>query len=179
MSTGWKFYWALVVATLVLYFVMVLWSLPFISQAAGGLVAFDLRPTGYSYEAAVDFLSALSNGGRAFYADVQHRLDMAYPVMLASVLVIGLWRLSRGWNAAIRVILITFPLVGAVADYLENNAVAAMLHASGGEVIPEMVAISSRWTIVKSGATTMGMVALLGLLLLAWARKIANRKATR
>ena len=50
MSNGWKVYWAIVAVTITNYLLMILWSLPKISQMAGGRVPFDMRPGGYSFE---------------------------------------------------------------------------------------------------------------------------------
>ena len=67
---------ALFAATIGLYLVMLLWSLPKIAAEAGGLTPFDMRPGGYSLAEARAFLAALSPEGTAFYLGVQHRLDM-------------------------------------------------------------------------------------------------------
>jgi hypothetical protein len=172
----WNWYWILVAATLILYLVLVLWSLPIISAAAGGLVPFDLRPMGYSFENAKEFIDALSSDGMAFYLGTQHTLDLFYPAMMAAVLVIALWRLSRNWHRTVRFVLVVFPIMGMLADYLENSAVTRMLHAGVETITPEMVEISSRWTILKSGATAVAMVFVLGFLLVALGRKLTGRK---
>jgi hypothetical protein len=176
MSSGWKLYWVLVAATLILYMVLVLWSLPIISREANGLVPFDLRPAGYSFESAKEFIGALSGDGMTFYLGTQHLLDLFYPAMLAAVLAIALWRLSQSWHRMIRLILMVFPIIGMLADYLENSAVSRMLHAGAETLTSDMVAKSSYWTILKSGATTVAMVFLLGLLLLALVRKLKSRR---
>lgn len=175
MSNGWKMYWVLVAVTLILYLVLVLWSLPIVSNAAGGLVPFDLRPMGYSFDNAAEFIGSLSGEGMTFYLGTQHLLDMFYPAMMAAVLGLALWHLSGNWPRMLRMILVTFPVVGMLADYLENAAVTRMLHAGVETLTPEMVAISNYWTILKSGATTVAMVCLLGFLLVALMRKLTSR----
>lgn len=166
----------LVALTLALYGVMVAWSLPVIAAAAGGLMPFDMRPGGYSFAEAKAFLAALSADGRAFYLGVQHRLDTAYPAMLAVVLALGGFGLAgvgaRRWLA--RLIALA-AMIGAAADYLENRAVAAMLNAGPDGLAPDMVAFASRWTLLKSGATTVAMVLLLVLLLLWFLRRGRKR----
>ena len=79
-------FWTLVAVTTAIYLVMVLWSLPKISAAAGGATPFDMRPLGYSFEEARAFLTALSSEGARFYRTVQHRLDLLYPALLAATL---------------------------------------------------------------------------------------------
>ena len=72
-------FWLTFAATIVVYAIMVVWSLPTITASADGQVPFDLRPLGYSYDEARAFLLALSDEGRHFYTAVQHRLDHIYP----------------------------------------------------------------------------------------------------
>lgn len=159
------FFWGLVGLTLAVYAAMLGWSLPAVSAAASGLAPFDMRPGGYSFADAVTFLNALSEEGAAFYRNVQQRLDIAYPGLLALTLGwsifaaaprnLGSWR----WLAG----LVALPV--AVFDYLENHAVAAMIEAGASGITPELVAEAAQWTVLKSGATTVVMLVLLALLL--------------
>ena len=41
-------FWTLFAATVIVYAVMMMWSLPIIATQAGGLTPFDLRPAGYA-----------------------------------------------------------------------------------------------------------------------------------
>jgi hypothetical protein len=157
-------FWLLFAATLATYGAMLVWTLPAISAAAGGLAPFDMRPTGYSHDEARAFLMALSPEGKALYLDVQHKLDAAYPGLLAATLFFataalapkswGLWR----WVIA----LVAIP--GAVFDYLENAAAAVMLLGGVDGLTEDTVAAASRWTTLKSWATTVAMTVLLVLL---------------
>ncbi|MDA7430024.1 hypothetical protein PGB28_16280 [Primorskyibacter aestuariivivens] len=144
--------------TALIYGVMVAWSLPRIAVDTGGLRPFDLRPMGYDTAAARAFLDALSVEGRRFYLGTQHMLDAAYPPLLAVTLCLAavLW-LPRRLILAVAVA----ALVGMAADLLENRAVAAMLSAAPVEATAEQIARASRFTIVKSGATTLAMMLLL------------------
>ncbi len=92
-------FWLLFAATLGVYATMLGWTLPAISAAAGGLPAFDMRPGGYSFDEAKAFLAALSPEGKALYLDVQHKLDTAYPGLLAATLffAIARWR-RKSWG---------------------------------------------------------------------------------
>lgn len=177
MSTGWKLYWALVALTLANYFAMVLWSLPVVSEAAGGLVPFDMRPSGYSFEEAYAFLAAITPEGNAFYQGMQHQLDLAYPTLLAAVLVIALWQLTKKLPVWVRYILIALPIIGSGADHLENAAVSSMLNVGAAGLTEELVATANRWTLIKSGMTSVAMLALLGFLSVLLVRKFLKRKS--
>lgn len=156
--------------TLAVYGVMLAWSLPTVSDAAGGLAPFDMRPSGYSFAEAQELLTALPPEGVRFYREVQQTLDLFYPVLLALTLffanaalapkLLGLWR----WVLAS----LSWPV--AVFDYLENQAVGSLLAVGASGLTPEMVASASRWTVLKSSATTLAIAILLAWLCLHGAR---------
>jgi len=177
MTTGWKIYWLLVLAMVVVACAMSFWTIPIIMQSAGGLMPFDLRPTGYSLEDAKQFLGALSADGMSVYQGAQNQLDTAYPALQGVVLVIALRWFSQNWPVLARVVLVVFPIIGAAADYLENAAVSKMLIAGAEQVTAEMVAAANGWTVIKSTAITVSMLALLGFLLVALVRRLRSGKA--
>jgi hypothetical protein len=161
-------FWILFAVTMAVYGVMVLWSIPRISAAADGLTPFDMRLTGYTFAEAQKFLTALPPEGAAFYLNVQERLDIAYPALLAATLFfaiaallprrLGIWR----WLIA----LIAIP--GSVFDYLENAAVSTMLVAGHDGLTSQLVETANRWTVLKSVFSTVAMVILL-MLIVVWA----------
>lgn len=161
MAMRWRLYWLLVAAMLANYTVMVAWSLPALQEMAGGLPAFDLRPGGYAFDEARTFLAGLSADGRAFYLGTQQWLDTLYPALLGAVLVIALLALAP---ARVKWLLAAFAAAGTVFDYLENNAVAAMLRAGPDGLTREMVDAASRWTVLKSATSALAMTGLLILL---------------
>jgi len=161
------FYFSLV-AMLAVYSVMLFWSLPHLSAASGGEVMFDLRPGGYNFDQARAILQALGYEGSDFYLHVQHRLDKVYPALLAIVLIGSFWRLyPRIWAAGFSFL----ALLASGFDYLENAAVAIMLHAGPEGLSEAMVQSANRWTMLKSTAVSAALTALLaGLALAGWRR---------
>ena len=151
-------FWVLFAATGVLYLVIVGWSLPRIASEAGGATPFDLRPMGYDYDEAQGFLIALSEVGRDYYLRTQHRLDWIYPAFLGATFALGYFLLFR------RVFLwLLIPLTICVVgfDWLENLAVAELLKANPNALDPDKVAEASRWSLLKSLATTLAWILLL------------------
>lgn len=165
-------YWALLAVTAAVYAAIMLWSLPFIRAEAGGLAPFDLRPTGYSYDEAVAFLSALSPEGLARYGGAQGILDAVFPPLLFIVLGLALWHLSEGMGRPTRIALVVVAAIGMVADGLENLRVREMLIAGPAGLTPEMVARASFLTVVKSAANTVSYAAVAVLLL----RRVIRRR---
>ena len=164
--SGGRLFWAVVFATVAVYAVMLGWSIPAISDAAGGRAVFDILPAGYSYAEAQAFLAALSPDGADFYLRVQHRLDLIYPALLAISTGWAMVRLAPRWRW--RLALLLAPIPGMVFDYLENRAVAAMLSAGADGLTPEMVAQASRYSQLKAIFSTLSLGLLL-VLILAWA----------
>lgn len=161
-------YWAGFVAAMGVYMAMVIWTLPAISAAAGGLAPFDLRPTGYSPQEARAFLAALSDEGRALYLGPQRLLDLFYPALLGVVLGGAVWALVR--FALLRWVLLAAVLGGMLADYSENILVKGLLETPG-PVTDNAVLAASRATITKSALTGLAMMAVLVALVLAFIRR--------
>ncbi len=168
MSPARQAYWAVFAAALAIHGTMALWTLPRIAQEAGGLLPFDLRPTGYTPEEARAFLSALSEEGRAVYSGPQRLLDSIYPALLAVVLAGAVKVLFR--RGLLRIVLMLAVLGGMLADYAENMRVAGLL-AAGPEAADAMIAAASRATVAKSAMTGLVM----GVVLLALARRLRQR----
>lgn len=152
-------FWPVIAATVAVYLVMVLWSLPKVADAAGGLAPFDLRPFGYSGIEARAFLAALSDEGHRFYAEVQHRLDLAYPALMAASLSLCFARLIG--SRAIRWTLIVIALGAMGADYAENVMVGRMLEFSSDSAPADLIARASAATVIKSVFGAAAMTALL------------------
>lgn len=154
-------FWISFAASTLVYLVMVGWSLPRISAAAGGLAPFDMRPMGYGLADARAFLSALSEEGRDFYLSVQHRLDLAYPPLLALTLCLGLWIMAPLRGSMLLLVLIAMPLLAMIADLAENRLVAQMLGTPPQELSEDLVAMASTATVLKSVLTIIAMTLLL------------------
>lgn len=148
-----------------IYAVMLIWSLPKITDAAGGLVPFDMRPGGYSFEKAKAFLSALPPDIVAFYRDIQiGLLDTAYPGLLALSLFLAIALLAPKKLGYGRWTLALIAVPSAVFDYMENTAIRTMLALGPDGITSEIVADASSNSQSKAAATTFAMVVLLGLL---------------
>ena len=159
-------FWGLFGITLAVYGTMLGWSLPIIADAAGGLVPFDMRPAGYSFEEAAAFVSALTPDGANFYLNVQQKLDIAYPALVALTLFFAIAALLPRQFGMRRWLMAAAALPVAVFDYLENHSIALMIKAGPLGLTPGLVADASQWTVLKSSWTMIVMLGMLGLL--AW-----------
>lgn len=173
MSPRARIFWAAFAVMMAVYLTMALWTLPQLRQMAGGLLAFDLRPFGYDPQEARALVAALGPDGREFYLEVQHRLDAAYPALLALVLVLAFRMLAKGWVVWA---MAAVSMAAAAFDYAENAGVAVMLRAGDDGISDVMVHDASRWTILKSGTASVAFIALLVLLVPAVWRKARRRR---
>lgn len=165
------------VVSFALWGVMVFWTLAHLRRISGGLEPLDLRPFGYTVEEARALLHALSDIGRAYYADVQLQLDTAYPALYAlSRGLLLLWLTASGRTAdqpaslPVRVVLLAPPIFTAGFDYAENNSIAALL-AAGPQAGAELVERASFWTQAKSFAGMITEVTCVILLAIAFVRR--------
>ena len=158
-------FWGLFSLTLAIYAAMLGWSLPFVANAADGLVPFDMRPGGYSVADATQFLTALSPEGAEFYVTVQQTLDLAYPALIAFTLLFAIAALLPRRLGPWRWIVAGIAMPVGLIDYLENHAVAQMIEVGSVGLTVELVATASQWTVLKAGASTLAMSVVLVLLL--------------
>jgi hypothetical protein len=167
------------IVSFVVFGVMMFWSVPYLRHVAGGLEPFDGRVFGYTVEEARALLTALSDIGRNFYADVQLQIDTVFPAIYAlSRMLLLLWltapgRLAAHVPLAIRIALLVPPILTAWFDYFENNAIAAMLVA-GPQVSADLAARASFWTQTKWVAallTEASCVILLAAVFVRWMRR--------
>lgn len=163
-------------ATAGLYGLMLLWSFPRITAAAGGLPPFDLRPAGYGLEEARQFLAALPPAQAEFYHALHlGLLESVYPTLFALTLYLAIGLMARrllaraGWALA----LVAVP--GAVLNYMENASIRLMLALGPDNLTPEIVARASTRTVMKALFTTAAMSVLLVLAVLwLWNRVTAR-----
>jgi len=174
------------IVSFMLWGVMVFGTLAYLRRTAGGLAPFDLRPFGYTPQEARALLYALSDIGRAYYADVQLQLDTAYPALYAiSRALLLFWVTAPGRTAArsfpiaARLALLALPLATAWFDYFENEGIAAML-AAGPQASDELIERASFWTRAKSLvglATELTCVILAAVAFVRWRhRRRAQRR---
>ncbi len=168
-------FWTCFAAAMAIYIAMILWSLPVITEAAGGLAPFDMRPFGYTLADAQAFLAAIDPETVNFYRNVQLTLDLFYPALITISLVLGIYLLLPARFGAWRWVIAALALPIAPFDYLENNLIGVML-ASGPEMVSaDLVSAASRWTMLKSSFTTASMLLLVALSLWWLVRRIQRR----
>ncbi len=160
------------IPAMVVYSIMLLYTIPQVGKYAQGMKLFDLSPTGYSFEYALELLSTLGVKGRDLYLYHQLPLDFIYPGLFAvSCCLLLSWLFAKTLNANSKMFyLCLVPVVAGLFDYLENIFIVHML-ISYPNVTELHVFISSFMTLLKSGITTAFFLLLLVGVILILKRK--------
>lgn len=166
VSTG-KAVLALFIPAMIVYFIMLLYTIPQVAKYAPGMNLFDLSPVGYSFEYANELLGVLGVDGRGAYLYKQLPLDFIYPGLFA--LSCGLllsWLFLKSQNESSKIFYFCFvPMAAGLFDYLENISIIHLL-TSYPNISGISVSLASAMTIIKSGLTTAFFVLLIvGLVL--------------
>ncbi len=121
--------------------------------------SFDFRYDGYDFRTAQDYLTYLDREELIGpYLTFYRWIDTAFPLAVFGLLITSIWALWARAAPAIAV-LGAFVAIGyAVADYVENSAVAALLRAGADDITAEAVNVAS-------AATQGKWVALFGALI--------------
>lgn len=143
-------------AAIAVYLVMLNATLATITDMTG-LAAFDMRPGGYGAAEAHELLTALGEIGRRYYLTRQIPLDLAYPALLALTL-ISITRIPYGHGPLPKTgkIAVATSIGFALADYLENLGIAAMLWQGPG-ISDNLVLATSAASVTKAALTSIAI----------------------
>ena len=157
------------IPSLAVYLLMILHTIPGVESYAPEMKIFDLSPSGYSYDYAVKLLSALGNDGRKEYLSRQLPLDFIYPALfsISSFLMLA-WLFLKRNDKGSRIFYLCFvPIVAGIFDYLENIQIVLMI-LNYPDITKAQVILSSAFTMVKSGLTSLFFFILLFAFIRLW-----------
>ena len=160
-TTTWTKALLWLVASQIVYFIMISVTIPAIENHGNDLRIFDLMPFGYSHQYAITLLEGLGEQGRHIYLTNQIPLDLIYPGLMGVTGALFISLLSKKTNPSLGVF-VALPIIASIFDYLENFMIAAML-LFYPNVKSTIVTLSSIFTMTKSILTTVYLVLLLVL----------------
>lgn len=158
-STG-KIVIILFILTQIIYFLMLLYTIPIVANYANGMEIFDLQPTGFSADYALSLLESLGVEGREYYLWRQIPLDFLYPLLFGvtySLLLGFLFKKAKINNKYFYLTLV--PLFAGLFDYMENIGIIFMLNSFPSFSI-NLANVTSFFSILKSISTTIFFVLL-------------------
>tara|TARA_R110002096_G_C14661614_1_gene728088 strand:- start:8317 stop:8877 length:561 start_codon:yes stop_codon:yes gene_type:complete len=152
----------LLLITMAIYLTMIFYSIPAVVSFAPELVLFDMSPTGYSYQNALELLGVLGPEGRSIYLTRQLPLDFIYPGLFAitySLLLV--WLLLKSISQKSKIFYLTLvPILAGICDYIENIFIIVMIN-SFPDFSSNIVGAASLFTIMKSSFTSIFFILLL------------------
>lgn len=152
----------LFLVTMAIYLTMIFYSIPAVVSFAPELVLFDMSPTGYSYQNAMELLGILGTEGRSIYLTKQLPLDFIYPGLFAitySLLLV--WLLLKSISHQSKIFyLAVVPILAGICDYIENVFIIVMIN-SFPDLSSNIVGTASLFTIMKSSFTSVFFILLL------------------
>ncbi|RUL54652.1 hypothetical protein [Lysinibacillus antri] len=168
-----------------LYMIMKAYSIPSISYEVGGLLIFDMKPLGYTYDYAYTFLSKLSEKGYEIYKYTQLPLDLLFPIfncltgLCTFVLLFRFYhkvkfQLEVNWQSTFAKTLLSIPFIAMVADYLENISIFIMLLYKTAVPKP-LVYTADVFTIIKSMSTLAFYIVIIILCIISSLKWMRNK----
>jgi hypothetical protein len=152
----------LFILTMAVYFFMLMYSIPKVESFAPGIALFDLSPSGYSYDYAIELLDTLGETGRTVYLTQQLPVDFIYPGLFAiSYSLLLTWLFAKSFDPQAWIYYLTLvPILGGLFDYLENIGIILMINTFSN-VSPGLVTMSNIFTVLKSMFTTVFFILLM------------------
>ena len=157
----------LFVLTNLVYILMLTITIPRVMGFANGMKLLDMMPNGYDLEYVNGLFVALGPMGRDAYLFRQLPVDMVYPALFGIsyclVFAYFLKKLNRLSGKLFYLCLV--PLFAGLADYIENIGIMNLL-SSYPNLTSGMVTKTVFFSLLKSGATTLYFLILIGTLIL-------------
>ena len=157
------------IPSLAVYLLMLFYTIPGVESYASEMKILDMSPSGYSYDYAVELLSTLGDDGRKEYLSRQLPLDFIYPALfsISSFLMLA-WLFLKRNDKGSRIFYLCFvPIFAGIFDYLENIQIVLMIQ-DYPDITKTQVALSSAFTMGKSGLTTLFFFLLLFAIIRLW-----------
>ena len=166
----------LFVLTNLVYFFMLLVTIPKVMSFSGGMKIFDLMPMGYSPEYAGTLLEKLGETGRNAYLYNQIPLDFIYPFLFGITYCLLLAYLLNQLNRikGVYFYLCFLPLSAGIFDYFENFGIIHLL-VSYPAVSDTAIQLTAFFTVFKSLFSTLSFIVLILLLVILGFKKIMQK----
>jgi len=173
-STG-KVISVLFLLTMIVYIIMLSYSIPAVSSFAPELPIFDLSPSGYSLNYANELLNMLGTEGRNLYLSTQLPIDFIYPGLFSITYSLMLiWLFSKTFNASSKIYYFSLvPFLAGIFDYVENIFIIKMIN-SFPDLQVTTVKIASIFTVLKSSFTLFFFILLMAGFAFLFKKQISN-----
>jgi hypothetical protein len=161
----------------IVYAIMILVTIPELTNYSDGIKILDMMPTGYDIHHVNSLFNALGTLGREYYLYRQLPLDLIYPALfgISSCLVLAYFLNRLGKFDGKLFYLCLLPLFSGAFDYGENFGIISMLN-SYPSLSKLQVQITSTFSVLKSILTTIYFISLTIILLAVAKNKYFSKK---
>ena len=150
--------WALTIAALINYGVLIWYMMFELAPATAGLKPLDLRILGYSHDEVLTYLAALRLDTAQLLTGRIRLIDTSFPILFGAAGVGWIWMQSTTRAMPVRLIAVSLPIAYTVLDLIENALVGRILMGAMPSV--ELVSMASTMTIIKFVCVALSFVAL-------------------
>jgi hypothetical protein len=159
------------------YLFMLAFTIPTTMAFSKGMKLLDMMPMGYDLNYVKELLGSLGEKGRETYLTTQLPLDMVYPLLfgLSYPLLLAYFLNKLNKLNAPNIYLCILPLLGGMADYVENLGIMIML-SSYPDLTGSLVRITSLFSVIKSSSSSLFFIAILLVLIAFGFKTLKGRK---
>jgi len=157
----------LFILTNIIYIYMLMVTIPKTMAFSNGMKLLDMMPTGYDWNYVNKLFSTLGENGRNTYLTNQIPVDMFYPFLfgLSYCLIFAFFLKKLGKLNTSFIYLCLLPIIGGIADYLENFGIIKMLN-NFPDLTEATVNTTNTFSVLKSTSTSIFFIALLVILMI-------------
>jgi hypothetical protein len=169
----------LLILTNIIYIYMLMVTIPKTMEFSNGMKLLDMMPTGYDWNYVNELFNTLGENGRKTYLTKQIPVDMFYPFFfgLSYCLIFAYFLKKLGKLSSSFIYLCLLPIIGGIADYLENFGIIKMLN-NYPDLIESTVNTTDTFSVLKSTSTGIFFIVLIVILIILGIKFVKRNKTS-
>jgi len=169
----------LFILTNIIYVYMLMVTIPKTMEFSKGMKLLDMMPTGYDWNYVNELFNTLGENGRKYYLTNQIPVDMFYPILfgLSYSLIFAYFLKKIEKLSTSFIYLCLLPIIGGIADYLENFGIIKMLN-NYPDLTETTVNMTNTFSVLKSTSTSIFFIALIGIIILLGIKFVKRNKTS-
>lgn len=169
----------LFILTNIIYIYMLMVTIPKTMEFSNGMKLLDMMPTGYDWNYVNELFNTLGENGRKTYLTNQIPVDMFYPLLfgLSYCLIFAYFLKKLGKLSSSFIYLCLLPIIGGIADYLENLGIIKMLN-DYPDLTETAVNVTNTFSVLKSTSSSIFFIALIVILIILGIKFVKRNKTS-
>ena len=154
-------------------------TIPKTMEFSNGMKLLDMMPIGYDWNYVNELFNTLGENGRKTYLTNQIPVDMFYPLLfgLSYCLIFAYFLKKLEKLSTSFIYLCLLPIIGGIADYLENFGIIKMLN-NYPDLTKTTVNTTNIFSVLKSTSTSIFFIALIVILIILGIKFIKRKKSS-